>query len=300
MAESRIKQGWLAAQVAAGIALTIFGLVQLLQFFFEFTHSPLATALVAIMLGLVCTIPFLYHLFAPATLREFGLGRLTADRLCLRHEKEIDIRPDLSAWVTVRRTWIFLKEPPHDDLFDSYSIDSKLQIDGFKYISPDSLEAGRKCTTPDRLTIFWQPKTAIQSLIPYTHEDAWQPPMKYDMPSAMTGFHAIERTGIVTISMKAPFDIERVSIFRRPRFRSLRSDVSHMNYALNVKEFRWGSAELSADRRTVIWQMHDPPSGWTYDCIVFKVGGVAFWKQEIQKKGTIGRLLAYVREFKIM
>lgn len=291
MAESRIKRGWLAAQVAAGTALTVYGLFKLLSDTFLLTQSSVLTTIVGLLIGGICSIPFLYHLLTPTTLRDFGLGRLKADRVCTHHEKQIDIRDDFSAWVTVRRTWVFLDNPLADDLFDSYSIDPKLQLHYFRYTSPDAVETGRKRASPNKVTVFWRPKTRIYPFVPYTHEDAWQPPMKYDMPSAMTAFHSIERTGLVTITIRAPFEIERISIFRRPRFRSLRSDVSHMKYALQSREFRWGSAEVSDDKHGVTWRMYEPPPGRTYECVFFRPGGVVHWEQEVLKH-RLPRLIA--------
>lgn len=242
--------------------------------------------LVTILIIIIFIAPFLYHLIVPSSFREIGHERFRSERVCTKHQKRINVSKDRTAWVTVKRTFVFLEQPSDDDLYDSYSIDPTLEIKSFQYHSEDAAEIGRRRTSLSGISIFWRPKSPIRPFVPYTHSDAWSPPVRYDQPAGFSSFVCTENVGEVDIRLDLPFDVEHVYLFRRPRWKKLNTDDSYMRYALKNADFRWGSADILSNRRVLTWRMYNPPVGRTYDCVFFEKGGLMYWRKRLGAKAS--------------
>lgn len=281
-----LSRGWGPSQAGIGVALAFYGLLQLIRDTRDWSHSIVVATLATIMILVILLAPFLYHLLVASSFREIGHERFKSERVCAKHEKRIQVFADRTAWVAVKRTFVFLEQPHEDDFYDSYAIDPTLEIKNFKYHSEDAVEVGRRRISPDKISVFWRPKSPIRPFIPYVHDDAWSPPVRYDQPAAFSSFICTEEVGEVNVRLELPFDVEYVCLFRRPRWKKLDSDSAYIRYALRSSDFRWGSAEILSNQRTIAWRMYNPPVGRTYDCVFFEPDGLAYWRQRLGAAGS--------------
>lgn len=279
-----LKRVWATSGALATVLLTIVGLLELVDKIHARTSSIVATSIVAVLVIGLFILPFIYFWARPQTLKQFGLQRYESKSFCLEGIKRVDIGETWRATVTVSRRLVFMDFPGEEDLVDCYSIDPKLDIQEFQYSSPDATEVDRRRASPSRLAISWRPKAAICPYVEYLHEDRWQPPMLYDHPANYTEFHCDRETGIAKIIVTTPKPIEMAVAFKRPHFRSLKSDVAFMRYALDCPKRGCPQPVVTPSRRDLTWQIMNPAVGENYVCVFFYDGGVQLWKDRIQQR----------------
>lgn len=233
-------------------------------------------------------------------LRRCGLEIPFRQVICTDQVKTVSIGPDMRAKVTVRRMLVFLDVPERGDLQDVIPVEpgtpaaGGAEPDAASYTSPDAVEIGRE-RRGDVAVVRWRPRTAITPYSIYMHEYVWQPSGAPGGPAMHTEVRCDMRTGRLVLEMLTPKTFSTAVVFKRPRWRRLKSERSLIKYALRRLDDRRAWPALTDAGTRLEWKVLGPKLGDRYVCVAFHAGGVAQWQERMKAATLIGRLRHLLR-----
>ena len=89
------------------------------------------------------------------------------------------------------------------------------------------------------------------------------------------------RTGVLGIQAVTPAAFESAVVFKRPRWRELRTEHSLMKEALRQLESGAEKPAVFENGTRVAWYLERPKIGERYIFVAFHEGGVKLWKQRL-------------------
>jgi hypothetical protein len=227
-------------------------------------------------------------------LRRSGLDVPFRGVVCPEDVKSMCVEPGVGALVTVRRTLVFLEAPEPGDLVD---IIPETGADAARslYESPDSLEVGR-APRGRAMLVAWRPRDAVTPYALYTHEYSWRPSGTYAQPAQYTEVGCEMRTGALMLEMITASTFEAAVVFKRPRWRRLKTERGMMQHALRALDANEGDQPVITEHgRRLEWKIVGPHAGDRYICVVFHAHGVAQWRDRLKASSLAGRLRQMVK-----
>jgi hypothetical protein len=214
--------------------------------------------------------------------------------VCPEDVKSICVEPGVGALVTVRRTLVFLEVPEPGDLVDTIP-ESGADPASALYESPDALEIARG-PRGRAMLVAWRPRAAVTPYALYTHEYSWRPSGSYNQPAQYTEVGCEMRTGTLVLEMLTPAAFEAAVVFKRPRWRQLKTERSVIQHALRALDAHDSERPVIADHgRRIEWRLAAPKPGDRYICVAFHVHGVAQWQDRLKATSLAGRLRQMLR-----
>jgi hypothetical protein len=226
-------------------------------------------------------------------LRKVGLRVPFGGVICPEIRKTIFIEGDWRARVNTQRTLVFTDEPCPGDLRDRFPIEAGTAVEALFYDSPDAQEVARHLANPQTLVIAWMPKQPITRYALYQHVDTWNHPESHERAAIAAHFDCREKVGTFTIEFITPGTFEAGVMFRRPRWRRLRTERALIKYAL--AQMRVDGAikprlDETASGRRAIFEISGPRIGECFLFVLFHAHGVVEWERRLYESSLRGRL----------
>ena len=224
-------------------------------------------------------------------LRRCGLDVPFRYVICPEHVKTIAISRDSDAKVTVQRTLVFLEAPEAGDLRDTILEPGS---DSALYASPDGLELSRQRRGRATL-VTWRPRETVTPYALYSHEYSWHSTGVYGDPAVYAEVGCELRTGLLLLEMVTPGTFETAVVFKRPRWKPLRSDRSVIKYALRQLDAQAARPVIADYGKRLQWRLASPKVGDRYICVAFHQYGVAQAEERLKETSFAGRLRHLLR-----
>jgi hypothetical protein len=226
-------------------------------------------------------------------LRRIGVPVPFGGVICPEIRKTIYIEGDWRARVHTQRTLVFTAEPCPGDLRDTFPVQPGAAIEAMFYDSPDAYEVSRRVPNAHTLDITWMPKQPITRYALYRHDDTWTHPESHQRSAIAAHFDCREKVGAFTMEFITPGTFEAGVMFRRPRWRPLRTERALMKYAL--AQMRAADAvkprfDEAAGGRRAIFDVPGPRIGDRFMFVLFHAHGIVDWERRLQESSIRGRL----------
>ena len=213
--------------------------------------------------------------------------------ICPEIHKTICIEGDWRARVNTQRTLVFTEEPRPGDLRDTFPIQPGAPVEVMFYDSPDAVEVSREVPNAHALVVSWMPKQPIIRYALYHHEDTWTHPESHKRSAIAAHFDCRMKTGAFTIEFITPGTFEAGVMFRRPRWRRLRTERTLMKYAL--AQMRAAGAvkprlDEAAGGRRAMFELSGPRMGDRFMFVLFHAHGIVDWERRLHESSFRGRL----------
>ena len=211
-------------------------------------------------------------------LRRSGLNARFNDVICPEHVKTVWLRADGQIETTIDRKLVFLHAPPPNAMRDV--VPATPDHATIRYESPDTKGFERK-TGPRDAYLYWSPQKPIVPYAIYPHQLRWQSPGPTREAAISVDITCEHRTGVLGIQAVTPAAFESAVVFKRPRWRELRTEHSLMKEALRQLESGAEKPAVFENGTRVAWYLERPKIGERYIFVAFHEGGVKLWKQRL-------------------
>ena len=231
-------------------------------------------------------------------LRRIGLRVPFTGVICPQITKTVFIESDWRARINTRRTLVFSEIPEPGDLSDRFPIGPDWPLEILFFDSPDAMEIGRRQKDAHTLIIEWMPKQPVIRYALYPHEDTWTSPDSHKKSAIAAHYRCDMKTGIFAVEFITPAQFEAGVVFRRPRWRHLRSERALMKHALGA--LHDGTAEkahLDEGGKRATWRIEGPRLGERLVFVAFHEHGVVEWERRLDESSLGGRLRRLVSGF---
>lgn len=225
-------------------------------------------------------------------LRRSGLNARFNDVICPEHVKTVWLRADGQIETTIDRKLVFLHAPPPNAMRDV--VPATPDHATIRYESPDTKGFERK-TGPRDAYLYWSPQKPIVPYAIYPHQLRWQSPGPTREAAISVDITCEHRTGVLGIQAVTPAAFESAVVFKRPRWRELRTEHSLMKEALRQLESGAEKPAAFENGTRVAWYLERPKIGERYIFVAFHEGGVKLWKQRLAATTFTAKLRRLIR-----
>jgi hypothetical protein len=226
-------------------------------------------------------------------LRRIGIRVPFHGVICPEIRKTIIIEGDWRARVNTQHTLVFTHEPCAGDLRDNFPIQPGAPTEVMFYDSPDAYEVSREVANAHTLAINWMPKQPITRYALYRHDDTWTHPESHKRSAIAAHFDCRMKVGAFSIEFITPGTFEAGVMFRRPRWRRLRTERALMKYALARMRAEGAATprlDEAAGGRRAVFEIPGPRIGERFMFVLFHAQGVVDWDRRLHESSIRGRL----------